>query len=265
MRSKCRALVAVAVLGFAAGCSAPSLRARVVGARMGLGGDLAAADSGVGVSGSSDVDSLGLDDDETAIAPRVEFSWGGFHLLADTIGMEYDGTGTVDADITIGGTTIPANENVDSEVDLTMSGALLLWDIIPTDTVELSIGVGAVYADESAKFTSLGPAVAGQSVATDEQAPLPVLGARLGFEVWRLDVEALGRGLQVDIDNVDATFYDVDLSASFDVLGGEDHGVLGLVAGYRLIQLQAEYEDNGSDVDVDIDFSGPYLGLQATL
>jgi hypothetical protein len=265
MSSKRAVLCAWLAVGIAAGCSTPSLKARIVGARLGLDGDLAAADSGVGISASSDVESLGLDDDETAIAPRVEFAWGGFHLLADTIGVEYDGQGIADADITIGGTTIPAAENVDSELDLTLSGALLLWDVVPTDLVELSLGLGVVYADESASITSLGPAVAGQRVSTDEQAPLPVVGARLGFELWKLHVEALGRGLQIDVDNVDARFFDVDASASFEFLGGGDHGSLGLVAGYRLIELDAEYEDGGSDVDIEVDFSGPYLGLAASL
>jgi hypothetical protein len=251
-------------LGFAAGCSTPSLTLFPRVASLESGGDFAAVDTsgGATLSATSDADSLGLDSTETTFAPRVDLDWSRWHLTIDSIDLSRDGTGVTEAEIEFDGVTIPAGDDVDTNLDLQLSSATLCFDFLPAPNAELGLGLGVVYADMAADITSL---TLGDTASADEEVPLPVLAARAGISFGRFSLGALARGLDVEIDDVDATYIDLDAHARYDLFQATDsHFRGGLMIGWRHIGFDARFDDDDSTIDTELEYSGPYAGIAIT-
>lgn len=254
----------LALLGLAAGCSTPSVTLFPRVAQITPDGEFAAADlsGGGSLSATSDTDALGLDDDETVFVPRADLDWGRWHLTVDRFAMSSEGSGTAEAQIEFDGVTIPAGDNVDSELDVDLTSATFCFDFLPVPNAELGIGVGVVFADLSADITSQTLA---QTASTDEQVPLPVLAARAGVDFGRFSIGALARGFDVEIDDVEATYVDLDAHARYDLFQATDsHLRGGLVVGWRFVGIDARFDDGASTIDADMEYSGPYAGVAFT-
>src|SRR5262249_54108985 len=73
---------------------------------------------------------------ERARRPRA----GGTHATFELSDSSHDGSGTLQADVSDGTTTIPAGTAVDSKLDLVLGEALVTWDFVPGDLVEAGLG-----------------------------------------------------------------------------------------------------------------------------
>jgi hypothetical protein len=260
-----RSTIAVlASLGLAAGCSTPSVTLFPRAALLKPDGEFAAADvsSGGSLSATSDTDALGIDDDETVFAPRADLDFGRWHLTVDHFGMSSDGTGTAEAQIEFDGVTIPQGDTVDTDLDVSMTSATFCFDFLPAPNAELGIGVGVVLADLSADITSQ---TLTQTASTEEQVPLPVIAARAGVDFGRFSIGALVRGFDIEIDDVEASYLDLDAHARYDLFRATDSRLRGgLVLGWRVVGVDARFDDGASTIDADIEYSGPYAGIAFT-
>lgn len=241
-----------------AACSAPSVTLTPRIGEIEIDGDLRAIDTSGGpvIDASTDVDDLGLDD-ETVFLPRADLDWGPMRLTVDVAQLDYEGEGTITGDIILDGVTIPAGDDVATDLALDFGSATLTWDVVPTDLVDLGLGFGVVVARVDADITSQ---TSGDTASTDETAPIPVLAARAGVNFWRISVEGIARGMAVDFDDVDARFLEYDLAASVALVRSSTLDAL-LTLGYRAWDLDVEYEDDDSEVDLDLGFDGPYAGI----
>jgi len=251
-----RPVQALALALFACGCQVtPSL---VVTPRLGtldVSGDVFVSSSGSSVA--TDADDLGLDEDNAVFEPRVDFAWGPAHVMGTVYSASYEGTGTAEGQLDLGGVTINAGDQVRSTLDVTSVNLVTTFDLIPTKLVDLGIGLGVRVIDFDGKVTSLST---NQSIASDETFALPVAAARAAVNVGPFQLSLVGSGLGGSYDGIDASVLDLDLMGEYtfeEFIGF--HG--SLVLGYRYIGVSVEYTDSGSDVDADLDFQGPYIGL----
>jgi hypothetical protein len=222
-------------------------------------GSLAASTSGA--SSASDLSDLGIDEESAVFQPRVDFAWGGMDVVVQSWSAEFAGTGSLTGDFDLGGTTIPAGDDVDTSIDLRTFDADVTWDVVPGDMVDLGLGLGIKLLDVDLRVTSL---TTGDEVSTDEVVPLPVLALRGEVEVGDFALQADVSGLALDVSSVDVRVLDLDLAAAwrFGELGGV-HGELAL--GWRSTDFELAFEDQGSEVDAELAFSGPFLGLTVGL
>ena len=209
----------------------------------------------------SDLDELGLGDDVDTFMPRADVQWSGMHLTIAGSSTDFDGNGTTGGTITIDDVTIPANADVYSDFRFTSIGAFFTWDFVPTDLVDVGLGFGVSYIELDAKITE---DTTGEKIESDESAPVPVLVGRLGSEFGRFAVSGLVGVMDLDVDDVDATIIDLDVSGKFHMFGGEDHLGGWLVAGYRRYDIDADYDDGDSKVKADFVLDGPYVGIEIT-
>ncbi|MHC4263715.1 MAG: porin family protein [Planctomycetota bacterium] len=248
----------------AAGCSAPSLRITPRVAFVDLDGTFAATAGAVN-SGSS-IEDLGLDDTETEFIPRADFEFGPFQWTVDYGTLGFSGSGIADNQITIGGVTVPASGAVDSEIDLALYRSTFTWDLVPSDTVDLGLGFGLGAAEVSATITDrqVGSPTEGQSATTEELIPLPYAAASATFTFGDFGVEGLLGLFSIDVEDVEVQYFDLDLNAywQFVDVGGAGFRLTG---GWRLIDVQAQYDDADDFVDADLEFSGPYAGITVVL
>lgn len=247
------------VLPSLAACAAPSFDLQPRYGPIDISGSAGLTSNGVG--GSADLDQAGLEEDEF-LSGRADLKFGVPHLIALVQAPDFAGSGTLDVTVSDGTNTITAGAPVDSEIELDQYTLALVFDFFPGDTFELALGLGATYLDAAFAFVEQG---SGTTVASEEQVPIPILvGAA---SVWLGPVEfALfvgGADYQYEDDSV---FYlDADVYARWKLLGGREFLRTSLVLGYRLTQLELDYDDDASTIDADLELDGVYLGLEVSL
>lgn len=239
-----------------AACATPSLDATPRYGLMSLDGEVQ-TDASPGAEPNS-FDQLGLDDDEDTPGASLDLKWGMPHLSISTQSTNFTGSGTVTSELEIGGDTITVGSDVDSDIDLGITSALLTWDLAPTDRVEAGLGFGLVLLDLDLHFREQSTS---NTVESQETIPVPVLAGRLGLRAGPFEVVGTLSGLDVEIDDDSATFVDLDVSGKYHLAGGSDRLNAWLVLGYRATDLELEYTEDGDDVATDLEVTGPYLGL----
>ncbi|MEQ1895619.1 MAG: hypothetical protein ABL998_24025 [Planctomycetota bacterium] len=242
-----------------ASCALPSLDVQPRYASLSIEGQAGFSSGGTGAA--ADVEDAGLDDDST-VGGRLDFKFGAPHLVLLAQAPRFEGDGTLDVSVSDGTNTISAGANVASKIDLEMYDAALLFDLIPGDTIEVALGFGVAYLDMALRFEEDGT---GTTVASDEAAPVPLLAA--GASVWIGPVEVTGfaGGVRYELDGDEINYLDLDAYARWKLFGGSHRLRGSLVGGYRLTQMDVEYDDGASNVDVDLTIQGPYVGLQVSL
>ncbi len=252
-------LLLAAVAGSA--CSAPQLQITPRALKLDIAGEFAANSSG-STAFSNSLEGLGLTEDSTEFSPRIDFRAGGLQITADYVDAAYAGQGSVDGTIEFNGVVFDGTEEVNTELDLTLARGVATFDFIPSQLVDIGVGVGGGYAD--ARVFIQGQTT-GDTAETDEQVPFPFVAARAGVDVGPLSVEVLAGWLEVDIDDVQASYLDLDGMVRWTFLGGDEHFGGALVAGYRYIDLELDYTSGSDDILIDAELTGPYLGLSLVL
>lgn len=242
-------------------CSAPRLDVTPRWGTLDIEGSLGVASGSV--TAKADLETAGLQEDDSVLGARVDLDWGGSHVMLSGQQSEHGGDGTLDATLTSDGTTITAGTDVRSEFDLGLYSAAYTFDFVPSELVEVGLGLGLAYLDVQASFTD---STTGETVDGDQGLPIPVLAARVGTRIWRIDASLQAQGIAAEIDSDELLYVDLDLMAKLRLIGGEDHLAGHLTAGYRWVDLELEYEnDDGDAVDGDVTFSGPYVGLTLSI
>ncbi len=241
------------LLILAAGCSAPHFALEPTYGRLESKGELALTEAGQPTASNS-LERMGLAGRDESFGLRADFKWGAPHLTLGTQRGEWSGDGTVDEFGAITGSGVA----VESRAELGFHRALLTFDVIPGSTFELGLGLGVSAVDVEARIVD---PLNSRSEEIDEFVPIPVLAARLGLSIWRLDFEALLAGMGIEISGDEAVYLDLDLAARFALArGGPFEALISL--GYRRIDLDLEYEDGGEQGEVDVVVDGLYLGLR---
>jgi hypothetical protein len=219
-------------------------------------------DGEFGISGtvnaeSNDISSIGLEDDNTVFSGRADLGWGSPHLTLAFSASDHSGMGMLDAELSQGGVTLPVNTAVDSTFKLGLSEALLTFDLIPSDVIELGLGFGAIGLDMDVDIVSV---ATGDRVFTDEFAVAPVLALRGAGKIGPIELSGLLAGLDVEVDGTQAQVLDLDLAARWQFT--RNSRLLGaLTAGWRRFSLGLDYQDSGDEVQADFALTGPYFGL----
>lgn len=237
-------------------CSAPSARVIPRFGQFDVDGDIG-VQQGTSVNAKASVDALGLEKDDSVIGVRVDAQLRR-HWTFSFQDSTHDGDGVADATLSQGGVTINVGDPVSSEFDLGLYQAAVTWDLLPTDTAELGIGLGITGLDVKAKITET---VGNQSVDTDELVAVPVLAGRFGVALGPVDVSGLLGWISVDYSGDEVSFLDFDGMASVRLLGDGDRLAGWIAVGYRYVDAEIAYDDGGDAVDAQIDFSGPWIGL----
>jgi len=252
-----RALCLVLAILPLAACAAPSFRATPRYGTLAIDGEFGISSGSV--TAGNDLQELGLEDDDGVFGARVEIDWGSPNFSFALSGSDHGGDGTLEAEISQGGTTIPAGEAVHSDFELGLGEAALTFDLVPGDLVDLGIGVGVLGIDLEWAITSQST---GDTIDTDEFVFVPVLALRGATQLGPVELSLLASGLDVEVDGDEASVYDLDFQALWRFTSDENALIGALVAGWRYLDFDLDYEsDDDDEVDAEVSLNGPYLGL----
>jgi hypothetical protein len=215
-----------------------------------------------GSSAFTSTENLGFDDDSGVFSPRVDLSWLNMNLAFDHYDTSYRGDGVLDAQIDLGGVTIPAAEAVSSEFDLQSTSARLTGDFIPGSNVDLGIGVGVALLDVQASITSQSTL---ETASTDESLPVPLVTGRAAVRFGDLALTGDLGWISIGYDDDEVSYMDLDLAARYSFFSAAGRASGGVVLGYRIVDTDGEYDDGSSSVDFDMEFSGLYFGVSVSL
>ncbi|MHC4521495.1 MAG: hypothetical protein ACYTAS_23120 [Planctomycetota bacterium] len=149
-KSRARVMVALVLglwlIGVSTLQAGPRVKPGVRVGQLDIGGQFGAiSDAGV-ASASSSASALGLDA-EAILQPHVDLDWTRWHLWLTGFHAEYSGSGTAQATIDLGGRPpITAGTPVGTDADFTYVTGNVVYDILPTDLVDL--GLGLVLSDQ---------------------------------------------------------------------------------------------------------------------
>ena len=249
-------LLMFAVLSTLASCAAPRVD---VGASLGqLSIDGRFGVQAGPVAGTSSFADLGVDKDSGVPGARVDLDFGSPHISIAYDSSSFAGDGTTTSEFSQQGVVIPLGTDVRTRADLDVFSLACTFDLVPSDTVEFGIGLGATVVDVQGAIDQIGGP---NTIDVDQILPLPLLAARGGVDLG--DFELLGAlsGMDLTLSGDSVRVIDLDLAAQYRFLGGSDRLSLAARAGWRYINIDADYEDRDDNVRLDMGVDGPYLGL----
>lgn len=254
----------VLALGFAASlaaCSAPRLQVTPRISRLEFDGQVAAEASGATLVDNDVRDDLGLTETSSEFGARADLAFVGNTLTLAWQPSSFSGDGTLSGQLSKGGVTLPAGTNVATSLDLDMTSGVWTFDFVPSETVDLGIGLGVHLLDFHSTLRSTDVGTPG-TIVLDEAIPVPVLAARAGVTFGDLDLSALASGLKYSQGSDDVTVFDVDLMARWRLVGlFDDRLAASLAAGWRRTDVELDYTDGNDHTAADVSLSGLYYGL----
>jgi len=229
--------------------------ADVLGVQVGAGGwayDISGTARYKTKDSANDIDvnrDLGYDDDSLAyfyavlehpvpLLPNVRVGY---------TNIDSNANGTLRNTVVYGDVIFNANENVRSSVELKQTDVTLYYELLD-NVVSLDLGLNAKYIDSKGEITG----ETSGSESADVSGWVPMLYAAVGSDLpfTGLSVSAQGSLIQYQ----DSKFYDYAISASYI-----SPWHIGVDVGYRAIKLDL---DDFDDSFADVEFDGPYAGLQ---
>lgn len=208
----------------------------------------------VGGAGATSFDALGLSNYEATPGVKAQLGLLGGLVSVSAMQTEYEGSGTTDGAFQVGDQAIDADTAVDSRLELLLARALFTWNLMPLGPVEFGIGFGAGVIDLDFLMTE--PAT-GDTLETEEALPVPLAALRAAWTWGPVWMRAELSGVTYTVDGDSMQVFDGDLEAAVTLY---DSSLL--VVGYRWVDVEAEYEEEGDPVDADLELSGFYFGVR---
>jgi hypothetical protein len=200
---------------------------------------------------------LGIDSAEGAIGISIGSQYRRLQFFLSGQQSSFSGTGTTLEEISQGPITIPSGVPVSTTMDLGIYSFIAAYNLIPGD-YRLGLGLGVMGLDLEITYTALSD---NAQIKIDETYPLPLL-ALSGSANWkRLEFAALIGGAYINYEGDKVGYLNADIAARYAFYKG--NRVSGMVSlGYRYIGMVLDIEADNAMFNLDMDFTGPYVGLR---
>jgi len=238
--------------------ASPRVRAGLQAAFLDIEGNFGLQPSSNIITLTSDAKALGLKE-ETVFQPRVDFDWKDWHLWLIGFQADYSGSGTLEAKIQVGALPpIAKGTPVRTDAGFQYLTANFVYDLLPTDAVDLGLGLGGGLIHYELAFKS---EVSPISAGLDDTLPFVFPIARVAKEIGNLGLMGTIGGLAVELGAHDITYMQIDLGVHYRIFD-QDKKLRGNVTlGYQYFDMDYVYEGQSSIGIIDVILSGPYLGV----
>jgi len=188
-------------------------------------------------------DDLDLEDDlgmDTESYPMIDIfaGFGNHHLLFTYYKVEYSGSEKLKDDIEFGGTTFPAGDKVDSELEYSVMDFAYQWDAIDLENFLAGASLGLVGKVKYMDITSAKVEGGGESEDVDIAGPIPMV----------LESDNIHTGIGYSGNSVVEYFGDISYTP---------FPFMGIHAGYRSFAVDVDVDD----LDSNFTTAGPYGAL----
>lgn len=171
--------------------------------------------------------------------------------------LEITGSTVLSETFEFGGTEYRTNTKATTVSDLSHNDITLYYELFDNDLVSFDFGINVKQFDGEISVTGEDQAT-GQTVSERVEfsgyVPMGYLRGEIGIPMTGLSVFAEGSLLSIDGSSIQ----DYQVGVAWEFIDNMAIDV-AVRAGYRSIQLEL---DDIDDIDTNLDFSGPFLGLQ---
>jgi hypothetical protein len=218
--------------------------------------DESLTDPGTQISAEDD---LGLDDSKILAQAELTLLPGKHHLIRlSGLTTRRSAEKVLDMVIEFDDETYLVDEQVNSELNLTMIGLTYGYRFIAQDRGELTATFGIQVAEVEANAVVLSRVVRD---AESGVAPIPLAGLEGRFDFSsRWSAEARFQYLTADIDEVDGSIMDARFALTWRK---NPHFVFGL--GYRSFKIEVDSRNEDTPGFVDMSMDGPLLFMRASM
>lgn len=193
-------------------------------------------------------DQLGLDDKGV---PTVEgyFGLGSHHITVGYAPINNTGDQKLGSTIKFNGVTFASGTKVESTLDVTMIDGIYHWDLIDVENILAGFSFGP---EIQVKYVSGEAGVKGGGKDEKKEftgaVPMVGLGAHVGILAGFLEARVRAAGIGYSGNTI------IDGLAEIAIT---PFPFMDLGLGYRMIKVDAEFEDT----TMDVNYSGPFLSL----
>ncbi|MFL0797471.1 MAG: TIGR04219 family outer membrane beta-barrel protein [Cellvibrionaceae bacterium] len=164
--------------------------------------------------------------------------------------LDVTGTGELDVAARLDDLAFTPDIPVTTSIDLSHTDLTLYYEILD-NVVEADVGLTFRQFDSTLTMTT---ALETESVTVDGVIPMIHLGAAVNLPFTGLSVAATIDALSYDDYTMSDTKAEITFETEFTPVI-----TLNLKAGYRILELEL---DEADDVTADIEFDGPYAGIE---
>jgi hypothetical protein len=193
-------------------------------------------------------DDLDFDDSE-GLAGEIALQLSSFRLSVGYLPLDFSSNGAISRDVIFDGRTFTASTAIASDVDIDLFDIGLTWYLINTDAMPVRVQLGPELALKVADVDlSMTEPATGITAQASGVAAIPTAGLRGRVALGDM-FGIVGRiGYIAYSDN---SFLDAEAQVEFSPLP-----MVGIYAGYRLFDIEVDE----SDVFLDLQFAGPFIG-----
>ncbi|MEY4673222.1 MAG: hypothetical protein RL148_1006 [Planctomycetota bacterium] len=243
----------LALLAVSAACAPNHYRASVSGMSGRMSGDIALQNTAGTNNLETDRNDLksnfGLGESEVLPYLQTEATWDAHTFRFNVFDYSSDGSGTLAEPFG----DIPAGSTVDAALDFTALQASWTYDVLDSET--LHFGPGAQLAYYRLDLSAQGGTPAGYE-EIDSETLIPQLYLEGEIDLGTVSFVASAGGMSVyQYHDADGSWWDTQFMLRVQPF---DH--FELVAGYRLIDMDANGIASSRDFDVDARFEGWFVG-----
>lgn len=252
-------LVSTLLLILAAGCSAPSADLIPRYGTFDVEGHFGITSNAANPVPVADMETAGFDRDDGYLGLRADINVGSPTYFISAQSTSHGGSGNLLNQLSSGGSVINPGP-VSTKMDIALYQLGVTFDFVPSDLVDVGLGLGINTVDLDAEVAN-----GGSAIDVDRTLPIPVIALRAGIDLGDFEASALVTGLEIDVSGDEVSYFDLDVLARYRLIGGDDHLAGSIALGYRLVELGVEYEDDGDRIDTEFRFDGPYLAFILSL
>ena len=149
--------------------------------------------------------------------------------------------------------SIPISSTLDIDATKIMVGI----DVVNTSVARVGILAGVdILSFNQFSFTA---SSVNQEVLNDQEVPVPIIGLRgdIAIPGTRISLGAEITGISIDVDDVEASFFDHDINLSMEIFKNAE-----AVVGYRAMNIKIDGSIGDTKItNMDLSMSGPYFGV----
>lgn len=238
------------------GCAAPAFDVAPRYGSFDLQGHFGITSNATGEVPVSDMSQAGIGKDDGFFGLKAEIDAGAPVFTLSTQQTDHGGSGFLGNDLMSGSDLILAGTAVDSDVSFGLHQFAATFDFVPGDMFDVGAGLGVTIADLDAVMTG-----GGDTIQVDRTLPIPVLALRAKVDLGDFEATGMISGLEMSFDGDKVDFVDFELAAQYRLFGGDDRLAGSIGAGYRVVNLGLDYEDDGDFIDTRFRFRGPYVAF----
>ncbi|WP_158965505.1 TIGR04219 family outer membrane beta-barrel protein [Paraglaciecola sp. L3A3] len=172
--------------------------------------------------------------------------------------MSTDGDVTLESNFNFGGKLYSSNSEVNADIQLTATDIILYYEFFDNDLISFDFGINAKYLDGEFMVTD-DKADPDRTANIDFSVPVPMLYSRLALGIPFTGFGAYVEGSYLSLD--DNTLTDYQAVVTYSLMENLALDVTFQV-GYRAVSLELDYSDNSNNIHSDLEFKGPFAGLE---